>query len=68
VSLAENEVIGWGMTEFATVQGVISESDRLFWAEGPAGGHYQNIVGPCTQVGCGVYVNGQAVTVTTEFR
>ena len=69
VSLAENEVIAWSLTEFHSVQGVITASDDdLFWAEGPGGGHYQNIVGPYTQAGCGVYVNGQAVTVTTEFR
>jgi hypothetical protein len=39
------------------------------WAEGPSGGHYQNIVGPYTQVGCGIYIlNGSEVHVTTDFR
>ena len=32
------------------------------------GGHYDNIAGPYTQVGSGVFVNGNEVTVVQAFR
>lgn len=70
VSLAENEVISWSVTQFGSVQGVVKAANEdLFWAEGPGGGHYQNIANAqWTQVGCGFYVSGSSVTYTTEFR
>ncbi len=38
------------------------------WAEGPGGGHYENMRGPYTEVGCGVFVNGVDITVVQDFR
>jgi uncharacterized protein YkwD len=68
-SLAENEVLRWSLVDFGTVQGVIRGANDGFWAEGPGGGHYQNIANAqWTQVGCGFYVDGSAVTYTTEFH
>ena len=38
------------------------------WAEGPGGGHYENMRGPYTQLGCGVFVNGVDITFVQDFR
>ena len=38
------------------------------WAEGPGGGHYENIKGPYTQAGCGVSVQKGEATVVQAFR
>jgi uncharacterized protein YkwD len=69
ISLAENEVLRWSLVEFSTIQRVIKTANDLYWSEGPTGGHYQNIADQqWTQVGCGFYVEGSAVTYVTEFR
>ena len=62
-------MLRYSTIEFGAVQGVIKVANDLFWAEGPSGGHYQNIAdNQCTQLGCGFGINGQNVTYTTEFR
>ena len=40
----------------------------MMWAEGRGGGHYDNLAGRYTQVGCGVFVDGDLVTVVQAFR
>ena len=37
-------------------------------AEGPGGGHYDNLTGPYTQVGCGIWLNGNEVNIGQELR
>ncbi len=68
VSLAENEIPWWSLTTLRTVKNVVQTGLQGFWDEGPGGGHHQNMVGPYTQIGCGLFVNGDEVTVTEEFR
>ncbi len=66
---AENEALMFGLTSSGgTVAAVIRTALNLFWSEGPAGGHYQNIVGPYLQMGCGVFVDGPQVSVVQDFR
>jgi len=38
------------------------------WREGPGGGHYENLHGPYSVVGCGVFINGNEVRVVQHFR
>ena len=38
------------------------------WQQGAAGPHYRNLVGAFSEVGCGLFVNGEEVTVVQAFR
>jgi uncharacterized protein YkwD len=62
---AENEIPWWSAT---SVHAVIQQGLQMMWAEGPGGGHYENMHGPYTQLGCGVFVNGNEITVVQDFR
>ena len=62
---AETEILWW--RGFA-VRAVIQKGLAQMWDAGPPGEHYEIIVGPYTQIGCGIFVNGSEVTVTQEFR
>ena len=62
---AENEIPWWSAT---SVHAVIQQGLAMMWAEGPGGGHYENMRGPYTQLGCGVFVNGNEITVVQNFR
>jgi hypothetical protein len=66
IASAENEVPWW--TSYNSVHGVVQQGLALMWAEGPGGGHYENMRGPFTQLGCGAFVNGNEVTVVQDFR
>ena len=68
VSLAENEVLRWSLTQYGSVQGVIRAANEQFRNEGPGGPHYQDIAGSFTQTGCGFYIDGDSLTLTFEFR
>lgn len=64
---AENEaaVALFGTT---TIQDDIRTAIGEFWSEGPSGGHYQNLVGPFTQLGCGLFVSTGMVLIVQDFR
>ena len=38
------------------------------WKQGEGGTHYRNLVGNYTELGCGIFVNGDEVTVVQAFR
>jgi hypothetical protein len=38
------------------------------WAEGPGGGHYDNMIHGHTEMACGIAVINGEVTVTQDFR
>jgi uncharacterized protein YkwD len=63
---AENEISAWPAT--SSVHVVIQQGLAMMWAEGPGGGHYETMRGPYTQLGCGVFVNGNEITVVQDFR
>jgi len=65
---AENEIPWWPLASYGTVQAVMTQGIAQMWAEGPTGGHYQNIVGPYSQLGCGVYIGNGEITVAMDFR
>jgi hypothetical protein len=69
IAWAENEVPGWPLVDYGSVRDVIDEGTKMMWDEGPGGGHYENIVGDYTQVGCGTYLTpGGDVWITQDFR
>ena len=63
--IAENELPWW---PGPSVRSVIEKGIATMWAEGPGGGHYENIRGPYSQLGCGVFVNGTEITVVQDFQ
>ena len=51
-----------------SVLGALRQAISAFYAEGPSGGHYQNLEGPYTQVGCGVFIDNRLITFVQDFR
>lgn len=66
VAHAENELHRWERRN-RSVREVMGDGIELFWSEGPGGGHYENMIGPWSQIGCGVYINGDEITVIQNF-
>lgn len=66
---AENAVPGWPIHSFKTVSAVVAQGAKMMWDEGPGGGHYENIKGNHTLVGCGIYVTPEGgVWVIHDFK
>ena len=65
IAFAENEIPWWSSS---SVQTVTQQGLAMMWAEGPGGGHYENMRGAYSQLGCGVFVNGTEITVVQDFR
>ena len=68
VAMAENAIPSWRLSQFGTVQEIVRQGLAAMWAEGPGGGHYHNLIGPYTEVGCGIVVSGDLVTAVQAFR
>lgn len=65
VAKAENQLIRW--RGYGT-NDVIKEGMANMWREGPGGSHYEVLTGKYTEVGCGVYTNGNEVSISQDFR
>jgi hypothetical protein len=66
---AENAIPGWPLKNYKTVAKIVGEGAKMMWAEGPGGGHYENIKGSHTAVGCGIYVNpAGGVWIIHDFK
>jgi uncharacterized protein YkwD len=63
ISRAETELLLWKNYQ---VRDVIRQGLAQMWTS--AGDHYDVLVGPYTEVGCGVFVNGSEVSVAQDFR
>jgi hypothetical protein len=62
---AETEILWWrGMEIKAVLQGGIAQ----MWQAGPNSEHYDILIGPYSEIGCGIFVNGAEVTVAQDFR
>jgi hypothetical protein len=68
VAMAENAIPWWSLLQFGTVREIVRQGLAAMWAEGPGGGHYDNMIGPYTEVGCGIVVSGDRVTAVQAFR
>jgi uncharacterized protein YkwD len=64
IASAENEV----RASNQSLHTVIGQGLAGMWAEGPGGGHYENMRGRFSQLGCGIFVNGNEITVVQDFR
>jgi uncharacterized protein YkwD len=67
-SRAENAILWWSLRYYGTVESVVRRGLEDMWRRGAGGTHYQNIVGGFTETGCGIFVNGDEVTVVQAFR
>lgn len=66
---AENVVPAWPLKNYKTVAAIVQKGTAMMWAEGPGGGHYENIKGNHTEVGCGIYVTASGnVWMTQDFK
>lgn len=68
LAVAENEIPWWPLPASRSVEDVIGDGISMMWSEGPGGGHYDNLAGPHTAIGCGVFVDDDRVTVVQAFR
>jgi uncharacterized protein YkwD len=70
VAFAENEVPGWPLAQYGSVSDILDQGMLMMWAEGPGGGHYDNMASTqYTQAGCGTYTTSDGnVWITTDFR
>ena len=68
ISFAENEIPRWPLDYAGSVTATIKKGIADMWAEGPGGGHYENMKGDYTELGCGIYVDGSSVTVVQDYR
>jgi uncharacterized protein YkwD len=67
-ALAENQIPRWHLDGDGAVKVVIRAGLAAMWAEGPGGGHYENMVGGFSEIGCGIYIEGEEITVVQDFR
>ena len=63
---AENEIIT-SATQHGTLRDGINFGLKSFWNEGLSGGHYQNMV-KYSRLGCGVYIDGDNLSLAVDFR
>jgi uncharacterized protein YkwD len=64
---AENQFIA-GRQSNDTIRSTIQFALAVFWGEGPGGGHYENMIGPYTQVGCGFAIEANRILISQDFR
>ena len=67
-SRAENALLWWSLRYYGSVQQVIKLGVADMWKQGDDGVHYRNLVGNYSELGCGIFVNGDEVTVVQAFR
>jgi hypothetical protein len=67
IAFAENEIPRWPLAGFGTVRAIITQGLADMWAEGPGGGHHDNMATSQPALGCGVYQADGLVTVVQDF-
>jgi uncharacterized protein YkwD len=68
ISRAENAILWWSLRYYGSVQQIVRGGLADMWGQGEGGTHYRNLVGQYKEVGCGIFVNGDEVTVVQAFR
>lgn len=68
IALAENAIPWWSLSDVGSVHAVVDRGLAMMWAEGKGGAHYRNLTGRYASVGCGVFVDGDEVTVVQAMR
>lgn len=71
IAFAENECPQQGNWNLSFGNGDLSMTVvacvNAFYMEGPGGGHYENMMGAYGTLGCGIYVQGQKLTIVQDF-
>ena len=67
-AVAENELLYWNLSYYKSVHNVIAQGLTTMWQQGKGGIHYANMTGKYREVGCGIFVNGDDVSVVQAFR
>jgi uncharacterized protein YkwD len=71
LAFAENSCLsfyGWSLAYAGgSVRRALIKCLRAFYAEGPGGGHRQNMMGEYSTLGCGVYVTGGGVSIVQDY-
>jgi uncharacterized protein YkwD len=65
---AENVIPWWKASQYGSVRTIIRQGLAMMWAEGPGGSHYENMKGSYTEMGCGVFISNDEVTVSQDFH
>lgn len=65
ISRAQTEILWW---RDVPVKKVVEGGLAQMWRVGPGGQHYDILAGPYSEVGCGIFVDGNEVTVAQDFR
>ena len=68
IAFAENECPQQGnWTVGADVVTTVKACVKAFYDEGPGGGHYENMMGAYTKLGCGIYQSGGKITIVQDY-
>jgi hypothetical protein len=68
-ALAENQAPRWSRASSGNdARTFISRALQAMWAEGPGGGHHENMRGRFTATGCAVYSDATTATFVQHFR
>ena len=68
-AFAENECPHWDLSFGGGDEiKLVSKCLDAFWSEGPGGGHYDNMTGNYTMLGCGIYHSGTDYTIIQDYR
>ena len=69
IAFAENECPHWGLQAQGggDLHALVAACIAAFYAEGPGGGHYDNMMGNYGTLGCGIFESGDSVTIVQDF-
>ena len=67
-AMAENEIPWWKLDRYGSVRKIVRQGLAIEWAEGPGGGHYENMTGRYSQMSCGISLANGEVTISQDFR
>lgn len=67
IAFAENECPHWNLAPGGDLSALVGSCIAAFFGEGPGGGHYENMMGNYGTLGCGLYVEGDEVTIIQDF-
>ena len=69
IAFAENECPRWSLSQQGNgdMKMLVAACIAVFYAEGPGGGHYENMLGNYGTLGCGIYESGGRATIIQDF-
>lgn len=65
---AENQIPWWKASQYGSVRAIVKQGLSQMWAEGAGGSHYENMRGNYTEMGCGIFISNDEVTVSQDFK